>query len=529
MVRFRYTIWDGRRRVRLDPDRVFERLASYLAETDDLGEALDRLLRSGYAGDDIEVVGIDQLVARLREKLQELYDTYNLEHALDRHRDQLDDIVEDEEEAVGSLDDDRDRQQRSSFLDRLSRGLDDALDRLSHYAFLSSSAALDFERMTADGDDIRRLAAFIRRHGQLFNGREDLGFEEALELIDRIEALKRLEEMLFNRDFDAIDLEEVEEVFGGDVAAGVANLRRMLSTLVDAGFVVPKSGKMVLSPKGARRLGQLALREIHRSLLYDASGRHATTRKGPTEIDVESSKPYSFGDPLHLNAPATVANAVRRRASLPLELRTEDIEVYEATYSTRTSTVLLLDMSWSMSWEGRFAAAKKVALAMDSLMRARYPRDYFAIVGFYTRAVELAPRDLPEVTWNMGDPFTNLQDGLRLGSRMLERQPGSNKSMIVITDGQPTAYFAGGRLFCEWPMSLGGLSTRATVETLKEVERVTRRDIVINTFMLDDSPPLRAFVERMTKINRGRAFYTTPEQLGRFLLVDYVGRRRKVI
>jgi uncharacterized protein with von Willebrand factor type A (vWA) domain len=101
--------------------------------------------------------------------------------------------------------------------------------------------------------------------------------------------------------------------------------------------------------------------------------------------------------------------------------------------------------------------------------------------------------------------------------------------MIVITDGQPTAYFSAGRLFCEWPMSLGGLSTRATIETLKEVERVTRNGIVINTFMLDDSPPLRAFVEKMTRINKGRAFYTTPDQLGRFLLVDYVGRRRRVI
>jgi uncharacterized protein with von Willebrand factor type A (vWA) domain len=129
----------------------------------------------------------------------------------------------------------------------------------------------------------------------------------------------------------------------------------------------------------------------------------------------------------------------------------------------------------------------------------------------------------------MGDPFTNLQDGLRMGSRMLERHRGANKSMIVITDGQPTAYFASGRLFCEWPMSLGGLSTRATLETLKEVERVTRRGVVINTFMLDDSPPLSAFVEKMTRINRGRAFYTTPDQLGRFLLVDYVGRRRRVL
>jgi uncharacterized protein with von Willebrand factor type A (vWA) domain len=195
----------------------------------------------------------------------------------------------------------------------------------------------------------------------------------------------------------------------------------------------------------------------------------------------------------------------------------------------RNATVLLLDMSWSMSWEGRFAAAKKVALAMQALMRKRYPRDFFAVVGFYTRAVRLNLAELSEATWNMGDPFTNLQDGLRLGGELLSQQRAGNKNIIVVTDGQPTAYYIGGRLYCEWPMSLGGLSTRATVETLREVERVTRKNVRINTFMLDDSPPLRAFVDKMTAINRGRAFYTTPSELGRYVLVDYVGRRRKMI
>jgi uncharacterized protein with von Willebrand factor type A (vWA) domain len=189
--------------------------------------------------------------------------------------------------------------------------------------------------------------------------------------------------------------------------------------------------------------------------------------------------------------------------------------------------VLLLDMSWSMSWEGRFAAAKRVALALEALIRSRFPRDYFAVVGFYTRAVELPLRDLPEASWNMGDPFTNLQDGLRLATRLLRGQRSRNKHAIVVTDGQPTAYFAGGRLHCEWPLSFGGISVRAARETLREVERVTREGIVINTFMLDDSPSLRRFVEEMTRINRGRALYTRPDRLGEYLLVDYLARKRK--
>jgi uncharacterized protein with von Willebrand factor type A (vWA) domain len=232
---------------------------------------------------------------------------------------------------------------------------------------------------------------------------------------------------------------------------------------------------------------------------------------------------------MHIDLVGTLKKSLARRGGTPLALEPSDFEVFRTDATTTTSTVLLLDMSWSMSWEGRFAAAKKVAMALESLLRAKYPRDYFGMVGFFTRAVELKLKDLPEASWNMGDPFTNLQDGLRLAGDLLAKHPSRNRHIIVITDGQPTAYFSRGRLYCEWPLSFGGISTRAAAETLKEVERATRRGIVINTFMLDDSPPLRAFVERMTRINKGRALYTRPDHLGEYLLVDYLGRRRKKI
>jgi uncharacterized protein with von Willebrand factor type A (vWA) domain len=284
---------------------------------------------------------------------------------------------------------------------------------------------------------------------------------------------------------------------------------------------------MQLSPKGMRKIGQLALRDIYQGLLRDRSGGHAADHRGLSEIRPEQTKPYAFGDALHVDVVRTLKHALARAPRPPLRLLPEDFEIYETLHTTTSSTVLLLDMSWSMSWEGRFAAAKKVALAMESLIRSRYPRDYFAVVGFYTRAAELKLRDLPEASWNMGDPFTNLQDGLRLASDLLARHPSQNQHMIVITDGQPTAYYSRGRLYCEWPLSFGGISMRAAQETLKEVERVTRRGIVINTFMLDDSPSLRAFVERMTRINRGRALFTRPDRLGEYLLVDYIARKRK--
>jgi uncharacterized protein with von Willebrand factor type A (vWA) domain len=168
-----------------------------------------------------------------------------------------------------------------------------------------------------------------------------------------------------------------------------------------------------------------------------------------------------------------------------------------------------------------------VALALDHLVRTRFPRDHFFVVGFSTRARQLPPTDLAGVSWDTGDPFTNLQEGLMIAERLISRHPSASPQVLVITDGQPTAYFNGNELRVEWPAGYGGVSPHAVAETMKQVERITRRGVTINTFMLDDAPELVGFVERMTQVNRGRAFYTQPSQLGSFLMVDYLAGRRK--
>ncbi|MFN2378104.1 MAG: VWA domain-containing protein, partial [Candidatus Binatia bacterium] len=417
--------------------------------------------------------------------------------------------------------------------------LEERLAQMAAWPFADEDARQSFEGMSERAADIARVERFQRRYRDQFHGPGSPGFEETLALIDRFEKLRELERALRERDLDSLDEEAMGDLLGEGFGQAVGRLRQMMRLLVEAGYLVTKEGRSTLTPKAARRMGQLALKEMLAELLPDAAGRHDANRRGGSDTVTEQARHYEFGDPMTIDVAATLKAALARQARAPggggrlpgraVALEAGDLQVKEGLRSTRTSTVLLLDMSWSMSWEGRFAAAKKVALAMETLMRTRFPRDYFGMVGFYTRAVELKPADLAEVTWNMGDPFTNLQDGLRLASRLLDRHPATTRQMIVITDGQPTAYFSDGRLFCEWPMSVGGISSRATVETLKEVERVTRRGIRINTFMLDDSPMLRAFVQRMTTINRGRAFYTTPEQLGHFVLVDHVGKRRKVL
>jgi uncharacterized protein with von Willebrand factor type A (vWA) domain len=198
--------------------------------------------------------------------------------------------------------------------------------------------------------------------------------------------------------------------------------------------------------------------------------------------------------------------------------------VFRTETLTKTSTVLLVDMSRSMLLRGCFLAAKKVAVALDTLIRTQFPHDDLNVIGFAYYARELRPEALTELTWHGYEYGTNLQHGLMLARRTLARQRGGNRQIVVITDGEPTAHFENGQVEFSYP------PTRRTIqETLREVQRCTRDGITINTFMLERSRALAEFVALVTRLNRGRAFYATPEHLGEYVLVDFVsGRTRGV-
>jgi uncharacterized protein with von Willebrand factor type A (vWA) domain len=530
MITIRYTQWDGTQRVRLNAEKVFEKLSEYLSYTDDVQQALDWLMRQGAEFEGMRVMGLDEFLEEVRDQLRQRYRQFNLKNALDEMRQRLEDLLDlekdtlDEHQASNPA-----LKEKRDFLERLPHRISEALERLKLYDFEDEQARQEFENLLDELENIGSLEDFQRRYGELFHGPQSLDYEEALNLMREVERLKQLEDQLMSGDFERISPDELRDLLGQQALQDFKNLQQMIMLLDKAGYLSTKSGRAHLSPKGVRKMGQLALRDIYQGLLRDRPGGHQADHRGIHEVRPDATRPYQYGDPLNLDLVTTLKKALARKIGTPLELRPDDFEVYDTNFATSTSTVLLLDMSWSMSWEGRFAAAKKVAMAMESLIRARYPRDYFSIVGFFTRAVELKVKDLPEASWNMGDPFTNLQDGLRLAAELLGKHPSNNQHMIVITDGQPTAYFSHGRLYCEWPLSFGGISMRAAQETLKEVERVTRKGITINTFMLDDSASLRAFVERMTRINKGRALYTRPDHLGEYLLVDYIGKKRKKV
>jgi len=189
---------------------------------------------------------------------------------------------------------------------------------------------------------------------------------------------------------------------------------------------------------------------------------------------------------------------------------------------TRSATVLMLDLSLSMPMRGNFQAAKKVAIALDNLIRSQYPKDSLYIVGFSSYARQIKKESLSYMSWDEFDPYTNMQHGFYLARKLLSKELCSNKQVILISDGEPTAHFEGEEVYFQYPPSLRTLQL-----TLREVRKCTQKGIVINTFMLESGRFLGAFVTQMARLNKGRVFFTSADSLGEYLLVDYIGNKRK--
>ena len=356
-------------------------------------------------------------------------------------------------------------------------------------------------------------------------GSGPLGMGEAAQLMEQLGNIDQLENLLRSAGSPGAlaeaDLEVAAGLLGPDGARSLERLAELTRMLQEAGLVETREGRLELTPRGLRAVGQHALSDLFSRLSKDRLGRHQAEREGPGNERTFDSKPYEFGDPFHLDIERTIRNAIARSGGgTPVALDPEDFAVERTEVVTRTSTVLLLDLSLSMPMRDNFLAAKKVALALHALITSRYPRDYLGIVGFSQVARPLRPEQLPEVSWDfvMG---TNMQHALLLARRQLARQAGT-KQIVMITDGEPTAHLeADGGVFVNYP------PVRETVQaTLAEVARCTAEGIRINTFMLDATDHLQAFVERLTRMNRGRAFFTTPETLGSYVLVDFLEQKR---
>jgi len=361
-----------------------------------------------------------------------------------------------------------------------------------------------------------------------FRGKESLPLNEAMRMMGRLQQMEGLEDQLQEArrldNIDAIDSEKVKELLGDEEYQSVEQLKELMKTLEEAGYIQKKGNRWELTARGMRKIGQKALQDIFNKMKRDGFGRHVSPFRGVGGERTDDSKQYQFGDAFLLDLKQTLMNSVHRNGTgTPVQLSQEDFEVYRTEFTTQSSTVLMIDMSLSMIYNGCQPAAKKVAVALESLIRSQFPRDNLYIVGFSRMGREYKPNELIELSMADNDRGTNMAHGLMLSRKLLGRHRGVNKQIIMITDGGPTVWYEDGEWQFQYP------SPYAEQQTLLEVQRCTREGITINTFMLYDDDWMVAFVDQLTEINKGRMFYADKDNLGEYLLVDYLNSKKKIV
>ncbi|MBH42329.1 MAG: VWA domain-containing protein [Chloroflexi bacterium] len=363
-----------------------------------------------------------------------------------------------------------------------------------------------------------------------FSGQEPITYDRAMDLMNELQNMDDLERQIQNvgrrgGSIQDLDLSRIEEFLGEDVRANTEQLQQISRMLEEMGYLSNDGDLLKLTPKALRKIGLKALKDVFSKLKLNLMGQHPVYLRGRGGEYSGETKPYEFGDPFDIHLERTLSNAVMRSGGgVPVKMAPEDFEIHRTEHMARASTVLLLDQSRSMGYYGNFVAAKKVAMALASLIRIQYPRDRFYIVGFSDYAIQIEQDELTTTSWNDWVSGTNMHHAFMLSRNLLAKDKSGTKQILMITDGEPTCHIQDGRSAFRYPPSY-----KTIQETLKEVKRCTKDGITINTFMLEKNEYLVNFVDNMTRINKGRAFYSSPDKLGEYILVDYLTSRRSKV
>ncbi|MDH3500201.1 MAG: VWA domain-containing protein, partial [Acidimicrobiia bacterium] len=353
-----------------------------------------------------------------------------------------------------------------------------------------------------------------------------IGLGEGLAAMEELSQLDELERAL-SQDYpgaslDDVDRESLAARLGEDAVRDLDKLRRLERALQEAGLVARSDGQLELTPRGVRKLGERALARVFEQIAVDQPGSHDATRAGGDGDLVGSTRPWQFGDSFRLDLRKTVHNAVIRQGPTDgrVQLAPQDFEIAEAERRTSVATVLLLDMSRSMPLRGHWIHAKRMALALHSLISMQFPEDHLSIVGFSDYARVMQPTDLAAVDW---EPVygTNMEHAFNLAGRLLSKQRGASKQVLLVTDGEPTAHLVGEDVFFQWPPVWETLD-----KTYREAMRLARSGVTMNIFMLEQEPGLLNFVDELAKLVNGRVFnLVSDDQLGEMIVRDYIKRR----
>jgi Ca-activated chloride channel homolog len=391
--------------------------------------------------------------------------------------------------------------------------MEDLLQALSDYLLDSGfrNPFTQFQELDHTLDDLREALRQALESGELFDDQ----MQQAIDAMDQDGKLDELIEKLIER------FERENFISTGSNDPGYTSQGR--------GNAADGQGhvRFEVTDKSLDFLGYKTLRELLGSLGKSSYGRH-DTRHWATGIETSgASRPYEFGDTLNLDATATLSSAISREGlSLPLNIEYRDLQVHQCEYQSSCATVVMLDCSHSMILYGedRFTPAKKVAMALSHLVRTQYPGDSLSLVLFHDSAEEVPISQLARV--KVGPYYTNTREGLRLSQRILRSQRKDMKQIVMITDGKPSALtLEDGRIY----KNAFGLDPLVVSETLEEVSKCKRAGVLINTFMLASDYGLVQFVQKVTQMCRGKAYFTTPYTLGQYLLMDYMSRKTKTI
>lgn len=487
--------------------------------------AMAQMLWEGFplAGMNFQVMGMQEMLQQLQQKKEEMLSEYNLDKAFDDPINDLKDLLQKEarkRQAGGAA--------KSPAFEELPPGLLEKLRSLQDFPFLDQQSSETFQEWQERQDDIRELLEFYSKWAEQFQGDHYLNFDEALELMRRFKSIENMEQQILTGQWQQLDPETLKQILGDEASQSLVILLQVPGQFSKEGLVQFGREGFDLTPKGIRSIGEMAFGDLYHMLKRDRPGDYRGNAPQSGEIEPDSSRPYTFGDRFDLDITKTLLKAVSKQPAVKRRLRLapEDFYVREREQLITSTTVMLLDLSWSMSWKRRFQAAKKVALALDHYIRTRFPKDKFHVVGFSTEARELRAKELALAVWDMGHAFTNLQAGIRKAMELIKRSGNRNNRVIVLTDGQPTAYYEGEKIRVEFPTSMFGLSPNAAKATLAEVKRATAQGINIDTFMLDNNPVLVEFIRELSRINGGRAVICMPGELGDLVLLEEIKRRK---
>ena len=418
-----------------------------------------------------------------------------------------------------------------NFLKNLPQMLDAAVDDLDN--LLENLDSLTQQQLQQLSDMISQMQQLEQLMSQYpFQGSQRMGMGEAGQILGQLRGLERF--LRWGQrgmgDPSDLDLEQIRELLGDEAYEHLKYLKGVEQTLEEEGYVVRTSHGLKLTPRGMRKIGDKALREIFQILNKSRWGNHNTAARGSQGERLEETKKYEYGDAMHVNISETLFNALEKREKgAPLNIAPDDFSVHRVEFSTTSETVLLIDVSYSMLMNDALHAGKKVALALHRLIETKYPQDTLHLVAFRSNAKLIKAEDLPSIislTYFM-EHGTDIKEALRFARQLLGSNKSTTRQIILITDGEPTAATLdrGGRLHSGWGSAL--LHNRIVHETLKEVKRCTQSGIKINTFMLGADFYRQGFIDQLSRLNTGRVFYTSPDQIGNYIVVDYIANKRK--